>query len=105
MKKEDLIKMARERGIEIDETQADKYITLSDEELENLAVAGGIDRCQPSKGSVRVEDVNKGKRCSSYSKKDDENDGTCLSCKHSERVYAYPMSYCYCKIGVYSNYM
>ncbi|MDR0975045.1 MAG: hypothetical protein LBL80_05085 [Ruminococcus sp.] len=41
MKKEDLIKKAAERGITLDEAQAEKYISLSDEELENLAVAGG----------------------------------------------------------------
>ncbi|MDR0975054.1 MAG: hypothetical protein LBL80_05130 [Ruminococcus sp.] len=41
MKKEDLIKKAAERGITIDETQADKYISLSDEELANLDIAGG----------------------------------------------------------------
>ncbi|MDR0904494.1 MAG: hypothetical protein LBM59_07670 [Ruminococcus sp.] len=41
MKKDELIAKARERGIEITDEQADKYITLSDEELENLAVTGG----------------------------------------------------------------
>jgi predicted Zn-ribbon and HTH transcriptional regulator len=42
MKKEDLIKKAAERGITIDETQAEKYINLSDEELENIAGGWGV---------------------------------------------------------------
>ncbi|MDR0903698.1 MAG: hypothetical protein LBM59_03615 [Ruminococcus sp.] len=41
MNKESLLKKARERGITLDETQAEKYVNLSDEELENLAVSGG----------------------------------------------------------------
>jgi hypothetical protein len=49
MKKYDLIKKARERGITIDETQAEKYITLSDEELANLEISGG---CGPDKDTT-----------------------------------------------------
>ncbi|MDR0987623.1 MAG: hypothetical protein LBL98_08040 [Ruminococcus sp.] len=41
MKKEELIKKAAERGITLNEEQAESYINLSDEELENLAVSGG----------------------------------------------------------------
>jgi DNA-directed RNA polymerase subunit RPC12/RpoP len=41
MKKEDLIKKAAERGMTITEEQAEKYVNLSDEELENLDVSGG----------------------------------------------------------------
>jgi hypothetical protein len=44
MKKEDLIKKAAERGIAIDETQAEKYVNLSDEELANIA-GGGSNLC------------------------------------------------------------
>jgi DNA-directed RNA polymerase subunit RPC12/RpoP len=52
MKKEDLIKKAAERGITLDETQAEKYINLSDEELENIA--GGVGLCS----AVRVYHCN-----------------------------------------------
>jgi hypothetical protein len=44
MKKSELIKKAAERGITLDETQAEKYINLSDEELENIA-GGGDNPC------------------------------------------------------------
>ncbi|MDR0987607.1 MAG: hypothetical protein LBL98_07960 [Ruminococcus sp.] len=40
MKKEELIKKAAERGVTLTETQAEKYVAISDEELEN--VAGGL---------------------------------------------------------------
>jgi hypothetical protein len=48
MKKEDLIKHAAARGITLSETQAEKYINLSDEELENIA--GGTASCTEKKG-------------------------------------------------------
>ncbi|MDR0987615.1 MAG: hypothetical protein LBL98_08000 [Ruminococcus sp.] len=37
MKKEDLIAKARERGIDLSDEQAEKYINLSEDELENIA--------------------------------------------------------------------
>ncbi|MDR0975056.1 MAG: hypothetical protein LBL80_05140 [Ruminococcus sp.] len=40
MKKEELIKKAAERGIDIDETAAEKLLHLSDEELANIAGGG-----------------------------------------------------------------
>ncbi|MDR0904502.1 MAG: hypothetical protein LBM59_07710 [Ruminococcus sp.] len=42
MKKEDLIKKARERGITLTDEQAEKYINLSEEELENIVGGGGL---------------------------------------------------------------
>ncbi|MDR0904499.1 MAG: hypothetical protein LBM59_07695 [Ruminococcus sp.] len=44
MTKEDLIKKAAARGITLTETEAEKYLNLSDEELENIA-GGGPDYC------------------------------------------------------------
>jgi hypothetical protein len=52
VKKDELIKKAAERGITIDETQAEKYINLSDEQL--TAVAGGAGT-PPTFGEVEYE--------------------------------------------------
>jgi hypothetical protein len=41
LKKEFIIKKAAEQGYSITEEQAEKFSTLSDEELENLNLAGG----------------------------------------------------------------
>ncbi|MDR0987523.1 MAG: hypothetical protein LBL98_07530 [Ruminococcus sp.] len=41
MKAEDIMKKAAERGITIDAAESEKYVNLSDEELENLSVSGG----------------------------------------------------------------
>ncbi|MDR0904208.1 MAG: hypothetical protein LBM59_06210 [Ruminococcus sp.] len=41
MKKEYIIKKAAECGITMDEKTADKYVNLSEEELENLDISGG----------------------------------------------------------------
>jgi rubrerythrin len=51
MKKDDLIKLAADRGINLSEKQAEKYTELSDEELENLAGGGEI-KCRINDGSV-----------------------------------------------------
>jgi hypothetical protein len=95
MKKEDLIKKARERGITIDETQAEKYITLSDEELANLAVSGG--GCNPPQklspvppNSVRIDYPNHGYNCLGFIDKTPKLDyayRTCEFCGHSVKCY------------------
>jgi hypothetical protein len=61
MKKDELIKKAAERGITLDETQAEKYINLSDEELENLEISGGCEKNEYSycKGNVHGTKVSK----------------------------------------------
>ncbi|MDR0975055.1 MAG: hypothetical protein LBL80_05135 [Ruminococcus sp.] len=41
MKKEELIAKAHERGITIDEAQVEKYVKLSDEELDTIAGGAG----------------------------------------------------------------
>ncbi|MDR0975050.1 MAG: hypothetical protein LBL80_05110 [Ruminococcus sp.] len=46
MKKETLIKKAAERGITLTESQAEKYVSISDEELENLDISGGRNICE-----------------------------------------------------------
>ncbi|MDR0904496.1 MAG: hypothetical protein LBM59_07680 [Ruminococcus sp.] len=98
MKKDDLIKKARDRGIAIDETQADKYITLSDDELENLAVAGGC-----GEDGKRVA-PNEAKTCAYFVRRADSTDSDpvkcnyCLHCYTKERtVRGLEYSYCYCQ--------
>jgi hypothetical protein len=75
MKKEELIKKAAERGITIDETTAEKYVNLSDEELENLDVSGG--GCTGSPFSK----VSRDNFCSKYVKGWDINLPTCKPCE------------------------
>jgi bacteriocin-like protein len=45
MKKEELIKNAAERGINLSEEQAEKYTNLSDEELENISGGANFVPC------------------------------------------------------------
>ncbi|MDR0987606.1 MAG: DUF2624 domain-containing protein [Ruminococcus sp.] len=65
MKKEELIKLAAQRGVTLTETQAEKYASISDEELENITGGGLI--C----GFKReITDGNKALSCSYYSVSD-----------------------------------
>jgi hypothetical protein len=92
MKKEDLIKKAAERGITIDETTAEKYVSLSDEELENINVSGGCEK--PPDGSVYIEDKNRAKNCAYYDREHYVTD-TCTSCRSCVVVEEFP------RVGVY----
>ncbi|MDR0987622.1 MAG: hypothetical protein LBL98_08035 [Ruminococcus sp.] len=64
MKKETLIKLAAERGVKLDESQADKYLELSDEDLENLEAAGGV--CNFDTGYEEDEDIRRAGYCKIY---------------------------------------
>ncbi|MDR0975053.1 MAG: hypothetical protein LBL80_05125 [Ruminococcus sp.] len=79
MKKEDLIKKAAERGITLDETQAEKYINLSDEELENIA-SGGSGPC----GFKQKVDPKKAINCIYYVLCNDGTVRTCYNCAHAD---------------------
>jgi bacteriocin-like protein len=80
MKKEDLIKKAAERGITLDETQAEKYITLSDEELENIS-GGGSNLCGFKQ---EITDGNKALTCKYYSVFDPKRSvQICGNCSHA----------------------
>jgi hypothetical protein len=79
MKKEDLIKKAAERGITIDETQAEKYINLSDEELENLEVSGGCG------GGTELTEEEKNRQCPSGVRRRDFPDYACPRCGEYSR--------------------
>jgi hypothetical protein len=82
MKKEDLIKKAAERGITIDETQAEKYINLSDEELANLEVSGGC----PTPGNVYKNAVtdSDANGCEFFDSKSLLEKQKCSNCKRAE---------------------
>jgi hypothetical protein len=85
MKKEDLIKRAREHGITLSETQAEKYINLSDEELENLAVAGGTP-CTSKIGFKKHVQYPKRAQVCKYFELNNTYFGApnCEGCKHAE---------------------
>ncbi|MDR0987621.1 MAG: hypothetical protein LBL98_08030 [Ruminococcus sp.] len=76
MKKETLIKLAAERGITLNEEQAESYINLTDEELENIAGAGKyVKDLFPIYGT-------EANRCNSYKPKEyDETDMKCCYCE------------------------
>ncbi|MDR0904498.1 MAG: hypothetical protein LBM59_07690 [Ruminococcus sp.] len=100
MKKEDLIKKAHERGIAIDETQADKYIALSDDELENLAVAGGCNE----KYRHKLDNINYAQTCTKFVSAKPSNEGLkCTYCTHFDTITLMPsldipivQNYCLC---------
>jgi hypothetical protein len=79
VKKEDLIKKAAERGIAIDETTAEKYINLSDEELANLDISGGCTGSPFSK-------VTRDNYCSKGIKGWDITLATCKPCAISRKT-------------------
>ncbi|MDR0987619.1 MAG: hypothetical protein LBL98_08020 [Ruminococcus sp.] len=67
MKKEELIAKAREKGIELSDEQAEQYITLTDEELENIAGGSGQLFCEdPPAGGVKIADKNQAQTCRYY---------------------------------------
>ncbi|MDR0975046.1 MAG: hypothetical protein LBL80_05090 [Ruminococcus sp.] len=86
MKKDELIKKAAEHGITIDETQAEKYLNLSDEELANLEIAGGKCGEIPPYQSVPNE---KAATCPYYERSRDALRNACQFCKHAYSVKAY----------------
>ncbi|MDR0903699.1 MAG: hypothetical protein LBM59_03620 [Ruminococcus sp.] len=81
MKKEELIRRAAEHGISIDETQAEKYINLSDEELENLEISGGA--CGDPPPPHQLFPVERAANCAYYEKTGNPLKNSCQFCKYS----------------------
>jgi hypothetical protein len=81
MKKEELIKRAAERGITLDETQAEKYVNLSDEELANLEISGGA--CGGEPPAYQLVPPEYAANCPYYEKSANPMRNSCLSCRHS----------------------
>ncbi|MDR0975047.1 MAG: hypothetical protein LBL80_05095 [Ruminococcus sp.] len=86
MKKDDLIKRAAARGITIDESQAEKYLTLSDEELENLAIAGGTPCSEKIGFRKSVPYPKRAQVCKDYRLGNNTYFGppNCIACTHAE---------------------
>jgi hypothetical protein len=83
VKKEDLIKKAAERGIAIDETTAEKYIELSDEELANLEASGGCKKeFRTDEQKERMRAVN----CSLFVAKSGSSGVICTNCSKKGAV-------------------
>jgi hypothetical protein len=80
MKKEELIRRAAERGITIDETQAEKYVNLSDEELANLEIAGG---CGGNPPAYQLVPKDQAANCAYYEKTGNPLKNSCQFCKHN----------------------
>ncbi|MDR0904209.1 MAG: hypothetical protein LBM59_06215 [Ruminococcus sp.] len=95
MKTEDIIKKASERGIILNETAAEKYIALSDEELTNLAVAGGKD-CNDA--YYVIEDLEEEAKKCLYFEPSNKN-LTTRKCNRCKYVAINPSDYskAYCK--------
>ncbi|MDR0975049.1 MAG: hypothetical protein LBL80_05105 [Ruminococcus sp.] len=87
MKKEELIKKAAERGVTLSEEQAEKYLTLSDEELANIAGGGScVKRDDIPQNSIRIDYPNHGYNCPGFIDKVPKSDypyRTCEVCGHS----------------------
>jgi hypothetical protein len=99
MNKEYLIKKAAEHGITLDETTAEKYTNLTDEELDNLQIAGGCG------GGSELPSLNDqmeelAAKCPDYDPTYwAVNNGktSCKYCSHAMVIYDSPMSYLHCK--------
>jgi hypothetical protein len=83
MKKEDIIKKAAERGITIDDTQAEKYIILSDEELANLEASGG---CKKEFRTDEQIDISRAASCGLFTAKSGSSGVTCTNCSKKGAV-------------------
>ncbi|MDR0904501.1 MAG: hypothetical protein LBM59_07705 [Ruminococcus sp.] len=94
MKKSDLIKKAAEQGVALTEEQAEKYVNLSDEELENLDIAGG-GFCGFKK---EITDGNKALTCRYYSVFDPKRSvQICGNCSHA-RIDSETLSSLWCTL-------
>ncbi|MDR0974266.1 MAG: hypothetical protein LBL80_01085 [Ruminococcus sp.] len=83
MKKEVLIKKAASYGITLDETQAEKYSTLSDEELANLDISGG---CKKDNSSEDDKNVRRAVGCSLFTAEPGTSWRHCGNCSNMYAV-------------------
>ncbi|MDR0987610.1 MAG: hypothetical protein LBL98_07975 [Ruminococcus sp.] len=99
MKKEELIAKAHERGITLTELQAEKYIELSDEELENLEASGG-ELC-PGNGFRKLVSGSEAVGCKFFdSITDNKQNIHCNNCKKvslSTTGHSVYLIYCTCE--------
>ncbi|MDR0987611.1 MAG: hypothetical protein LBL98_07980 [Ruminococcus sp.] len=102
MKKEELIKKAAERGVVLDEAQAEKYTELSDEELDNLSVSGG--GCGTPDGK-KIDDKTYAAKCAYFNRKNNTPITVtyCIYCTNAETQlegsfpHNFTVAYCQCR--------
>lgn len=84
MKTDELIKKAAKHGLIIDAATADNYVDLSDEELENLDISGGDNKCGGDKDGAKIANLkDDAENCPHFEVANPEfPNRKCNRCKH-----------------------
>jgi hypothetical protein len=96
MNTDDLIKKAAERGIALDRETAEKYTSLSDEELANLDISGGAGDCNESKLYPIGDMIKEAENCPYFELNNtDITTRKCIRCKYiATGTRNYTQSFC-----------